>query len=95
MVMKEYSLESQSIIQKIQKARESDKIQKVTREERINQLKFRVKEDISPGSTVFMRNHNKRTKFEPTFLPETFIELNFDSDGTTLILEQKKDGAIF
>ena len=75
---------------KIEEARERDMIQKATREERINQQKFRVKEDISTGSIVFMRNHNKRTKFEPTFLPETFTVLNFDSDGTTLILERKR-----
>ena len=80
---------------KIEEARERDMIQKATREKRINQQKFRVKEAISTGSTVFMRYHNERTKFEPTFLPETFTVLNFDSDGTTLILERKKDGAIF
>ena len=81
--------------QKVQEARKGDERQKSIREQRINQHKFRVKEDILPGSTVFMRNHNKRFKFEPTFIPETFIVLNLDSDGTTLILKRKRDGAIF
>ena len=81
--------------EQVQEARERDKTQKTMREREINEHKFRVKENIKSGDNVLMRNPYKKRKFDPTFLPETFTVVQIESDGTTLLLERRSDGAMF
>ena len=81
--------------EQVQEARERDKTQKAVREKEINEHKFRVKENIKSGDKVLMRNPYKKRKFDPTFLPETFTVVQIESDGTTLLLERRSDGAMF
>ena len=49
-----------------------DQLTKVSRQEAINEEKFRVHTKVTIGDTVLMRNYRRTSKFDPTFIPEAF-----------------------
>ena len=68
---------------------------KEDREDKVNNSKFRQQSLVSVGDTVLMRNHNKRSKFQPTFLPEPFKVINVSQSGRILVIERSSNGKVF
>ena len=68
---------------------------KQMREDVINSSKFRQPSNISVGDTVMMRNHRKQSKFETTFLPESFKVVDVTQDGRSLVIERISNGSVF
>ena len=54
----------------VENAHIRDRNQKKERESKINTSKFRKQNNISIGDTVFIRNPDKKKKFDPNFSPE-------------------------
>ena len=57
----------------IMTGKQKDKMLKLQNEELVNSSKYRKKSTFEKGDQVLVRNYNKRSKFDPIFLPEPFI----------------------
>ena len=76
-------------------ARKKDNLQKQKYEERINKSKYKKHSEIVIGDRVIIRNYKKQRKFEPIFLPDTFVVLSSKDNGRRLELERESDGMMF
>ena len=81
--------------EQVQSARKQDEAIKHEREEKINASKYRKSMDVSVGDIVMIRNFNKRSKFDPVFIPEAFKVLEVSKDKRLLIIVRDRDGKTF
>ena len=81
--------------EQVQSARKQDEAIKHEREEKINASKYRKSMDVSVGDIVMIRNFNKRSKFDPLFIPEAFKVLEVSKDKRLLIIVRDRDGKTF
>lgn len=79
----------------VQEGRMKDQSIKLSRQEKINEGKFRVHTNLTIGDTVLMRNHRRTSKFDPTFIPEPFEVIDIGQGGRNITLSRRSDGAVF
>ena len=70
----------------IKSARENDLNQKLTYQNKMNNSKYKKQSNIVAGSHIFVRNYQRRRKFDPTFLPEPYIVVTVMDGGRKLEL---------
>ena len=73
--------------EEVASARERDKIQKETNEEKVNNSKYRKYSEFQPGELVLLRNFEKTSKFHPVFKPHPHVVLDVDPVAKKLLLE--------
>ena len=76
-------------------ARERDMQIKQERGDAINASKYRKESDFQNGDRVVLRNHYKKSKFDPYFDPDTCLVVNVSTDGRVVTVERLNDGKIF
>ena len=79
----------------VEEARRRDKVKKEQYEAKINDSKYKKLSGIEIGDSVIIRNYKKQRKFDPIFLPETFIVVDVKDYGRRLELERERDGKMF
>ena len=77
----------------IQKARKRDKEAKIQRDATINASKYHHDSNICIGDSVLIRNHERKSKFDPLF-PLVLYEV-IQKEGKTVTVRRGKDGKIF
>ena len=75
--------------------RMKDQLTKLSRQEAVNEGKFRVHTNVTIGDTVLMRNHRRTSKFDPTFIPEPFEVIEIGQKGRNITLSRRSDSAIY
>ena len=78
----------------VEHAREKELQRKKSSQEKVNSGKFRIHSEFTPGDQVQVRNYQKTSKFEPTFLPDPFVIPDISENGQCLTLERIEDGGI-
>ena len=76
----------------VKDARRRDSVKKEQYEAKINDSKYKKSSGIEIGDLVIIRNYKKQRKFDPIFLPETFIVVDVKDYGRRLELEREIDG---
>lgn len=76
-------------------ARDRDRELKDTRGKEVNSSKFRKEANITVGDSVLMRNHRKRVKFDPDFIPERFKVIDVANNGRIITILKEADGSRF
>ena len=76
----------------VEAARHYDKQQKLSREEYINNSKYKQFSNLSVGDQVLVRNYNKKSKFQPIFSPEQYTITGIADHGRKLSIERESDG---
>ena len=77
----------------ISHAKHKDRKQKEANEENVNSSKYRKKSCFAVGDQVFVRNYNRRSKFDPLFetVPSMIVEINDIGNKITI---RRKDNTI-
>ena len=78
----------------IQTARHHDAKQKLEYQNKMTSSKYKKLSDVSVGDQVLVRNYQKRSKFEPLFLPDPFVITAIRDQGRKLELEKIDDGKV-
>lgn len=78
----------------VENAHIRDRNQKKERESKINASKFRKQNNISVGDTVFIRNLDKKKKFDPIFSPDTYNVIEISDDNTVVTVVRESDQKI-
>ena len=79
----------------IHAARANDATQKLEYQEKANSSKYKKPADVSVGDYILVRNFQKSSKFQPTFLPEPFVVTSIKDHGRKLEVERLSDGRNF
>ena len=76
----------------VQSARARDLEQKKTAQSKVNAGKFRISSEFMVGDQVLVRNYQKTSKFDPTFLPDPYVVLEISENGQCLTIESVING---
>ena len=73
--------------EEMEAARERDRSTKAASQAQVNASKYRVCSKIEPGDVVLVRDCNRRSKFDPIFLPTPFVVTELNEVAKSVKLE--------